>query len=106
MTELVRRRVYRTLLDLGVAAESAATLLNGGWLDAKQWRLGTFGGKRHEVLETEMTEFREAFAKPGLSYRLFKYFGWGRQRCCCRHNASTRRENGMRNGRWGATGRG
>jgi glycosyltransferase involved in cell wall biosynthesis len=74
MTELVHRRVYGMLVELGVAAESAATLLNGEWLDAKRWRLGTFGGKRREVFETEMTGFREAFAKPGLGYRLFKYF--------------------------------
>ncbi len=73
MTELVHERVYRMLIDLGVGAESASTLLSGTWLDAKRWRLHRFGGSRVEAFRTEMQAFHESFKNPSAGYRLFKY---------------------------------
>jgi glycosyltransferase involved in cell wall biosynthesis len=73
MTELVHERAYRMLLDLGVSVESAATLLNGTWMDARRWRLQRFGGKRREAYQTEMQAFHAEFKNPSVAYRLFKY---------------------------------
>jgi glycosyltransferase involved in cell wall biosynthesis len=73
MTELVHERVYGMLLEMGVGAESAATLLSGTWLDAKRWRLERFGGSRLEALRTEMQAFAVSSENPSAGYRLFKY---------------------------------
>jgi glycosyltransferase involved in cell wall biosynthesis len=73
MTELVHERAYRMLLELGVSEESASTLLNGTWMDARRWRLQRFGGKRREAYQTEMKAFHAEFKNPSVAYRLFKY---------------------------------
>ncbi|HXN50674.1 MAG TPA: glycosyltransferase family 2 protein [Candidatus Acidoferrum sp.] len=73
MTELVHAHVYRMLIELGVPSESASMLLSGTWLDAKRWRLHTFGGSRLEAFQTEMEAFHASFKNPSAGYRLFKY---------------------------------
>jgi glycosyltransferase involved in cell wall biosynthesis len=73
MTEVVHERVQKMLLEMGVPAESARTLLSGTWLDAKRWRLERFGGSRREAFQTEMEAFAAAVENPSAGYRLFKY---------------------------------
>lgn len=73
MTELVYSRVYRTMIDLGVPADSVTTLVSGTWIEAKRWRLEKFGGSRLEAFQTEMQAFRASYKNPSAGYRLFKY---------------------------------
>ncbi len=73
MTELVYERVHRMVIKLGVPAETASLLLEGGWLEAKRGRLHLAGGSRWEAFRTEMRSFELASKNPGIAYRLFKY---------------------------------
>jgi glycosyltransferase involved in cell wall biosynthesis len=73
MMELVYSRVHRMLIELGVPAEPASMLLEGGWLDAKRGRMHLSGGSRVEAFQTEMRSFNLAFKNPSIGYRLFKY---------------------------------
>ena len=73
MTELVYSRVQRMLIELGVSAETASVLLEGGWLDAKRGRMHLSGGSRLEAFQTEMRSFALDRKKPSFGYRLFKY---------------------------------
>src|SRR5260370_31869074 len=73
MTELVYERVHRMVIKLGVPAETASLLLEGGWLEAKRGRLHLAGGSRWEAFRTEMRSFELASKNPGIAYRLFQY---------------------------------
>ena len=73
MTELVYERVHRMVIKMGVPAETASLLLEGGWLEAKRGRMHLAGGSRWEAFRTEMRSFELASRNPGIAYRLFKY---------------------------------
>src|SRR5580704_12238730 len=73
MTDLVYGLVYKELLELGVAKETASALVRGFCFNARRWRLSKFGGSRREAFRTEMDSFHEEFGDASLQYRLFKY---------------------------------
>jgi glycosyltransferase involved in cell wall biosynthesis len=73
MTELVYSRVYRMLIELGVPAESASLLQEGGWMEGKRGRMRLCGGSRLEAFRTEMRSFRIDSKNPSVGYWLFKY---------------------------------
>ena len=73
MTELVYRRVYKILLQLGVPQDCVSQLVLGVALDAKRARLSQFGGRRLEAFQAEIEAFRFSVPTPGLAYTVFKY---------------------------------
>lgn len=77
MTELVCERLSPRLLQLGVPEESVSEFLDSVWVEAKRFRLSTFGGGRMETFHAEMQAFRIGFPNPSTGYRLFRYLTIG-----------------------------
>ena len=77
MDEAMYEVLYPLLYRLGVPADSVSALLDHGALEARRFRLRTYGGSRLEAYRTEMRAFRSEFKKPSVGYLLFKYLVMG-----------------------------